>query len=312
MIRNSVLPRLIAYIVLLTLSVNVQAKQEWPIKFTNPDGSVVTIAKKPQRILSTSVTITGTLLAIDAPVIASSANGNSRFFAQWEHVAKARKIEKLWPISSVDLEAAYSVQPDLIIVSTSGADSALQHLKMLQEIAPTIVLDYGSQSWQKLALQLGEATGLSDNAVKRIAEFDQYVKTAKEKLIIPKGKANLVSYNGPGMINPIATPNGSHGSLIASLGFDIEAPKLSWHGALDKPDDFVKSEYERLTELNAETTFLLRVDDSAVPAFLEDKVLANMPSVKLKQVYGLGKNSFRIDYYSAKEIVDGMVKRFAK
>jgi iron complex transport system substrate-binding protein len=37
-----------------------------------------------------------------------------------------------------------------------------------------------------------------------------------------------------------------------------------------------------------------------------------MPAVQLKQVHGLGKNSFRIDYYSANEIVDGIRDSFAK
>jgi iron complex transport system substrate-binding protein len=39
-------------------------------------------------------------------------------------------------------------------------------------------------------------------------------------------------------------------------------------------------------------------------------VLANLPSVKNGQVFGLGIYSFRIDYYSGKEIVDGIVSKF--
>ena len=46
--------------------------------------------KPPQRIVSTSVTITGTLLAIDAPVVASGATSpnplvadKQGFFTQW-------------------------------------------------------------------------------------------------------------------------------------------------------------------------------------------------------------------------------------
>lgn len=44
--------------------------------------------------------------------------------------------------------------------------------------------------------------------------------------------------------------------------------------------------------------------------FMADPILANIPSVKNKQVYGLGANSFRVDYYSAQEMINDIVARF--
>lgn len=301
---------LLVMVLNLLFSVSAYAAEGWPRTFTNSDGSSVTLQQAPKRVLSTSVSVTGTLLAIDAPVIASSTNYNGGFFGQWAKVAKQRHVEKLWPIAEVDIEAAYSVQPDLIIVAVGGRDSAVQHIDMLRKIAPTILVDYASQSWQSLATKLASAMGIEAQAQQRINQFNAEVEAVKKQLKHPKGLVNIIGYNGPGLVNPIATPFGSHGSLLTSLGFAVEAPNLKWHSAMDTPDDFVKSEYERLTELKAETTFLLRFDDSAAPKFLQDKVLANMPSVQTKQVYGLGKNSFRIDYFSAKEIMDDMLKRY--
>ncbi|GAB2800429.1 hypothetical protein GCM10027040_29940 [Halomonas shantousis] len=147
-------------------------------------------------------------------------------------------------LSSVDLEAAYVVDSDLIVVSSSGADSALAQLSSLRNIAPTIVLDYGGQTWQSLAKQLGEATGLEDQ---------------------------------------------------------VDASPAQ---------DFVRAQYEHLTQLSAPTTFLLSAGDERVAAFLDDPVLANLPSMKTGQVYGLGENSFRIDLYSATEVIEGIVERF--
>ncbi len=44
------------------------------------DNGTITLKSAPKRIVSTSVTLTGSLLAIDAPVIASGAGvPNSRF-----------------------------------------------------------------------------------------------------------------------------------------------------------------------------------------------------------------------------------------
>lgn len=282
-------------------------------EFRNDDGSTVTIPAKPQRILSTSVAITGTLLAIDAPLIASASMVNGTFFGQWAQVAAERGVENAWPAGSVDLETAYALKPDLIVVATSGADSAMPQLDELRRVAPTLVLDYGSRTWQELALRLGEALGLQAQVDARIQAFDRHVADAKTRITIPTGQANIISFNGPAMNNPIAAPTGAHAQLLESLGFDIEVPDPSWHsGNAGERGDFVWAPYEYLTRLTAPTTFLLRFGNDRIDGFLNDPVLANMPSVKSKQVYGLGENSFRIDYYSGTEIVDGIVATFGR
>ena len=290
----------------------VSAAAGWPVMHRNPDGSQVSIPAQPRRILSTSVTLTGTLLAIDAPVVASSLNGNRRFFDQWTTVAEARQVQRLWPLNAVDLEAVYLAKPDLIVVSASGADSALESVRELSQIAPTIVVDYASHSWQEVARQLGRATGLSARAEQRVAEFADKTRRVAADIRVPDGLTAIVSYNGPGMINPVAMPKGSHGTLLSSLGFRMEQPDPRWHSGLDTPDDFVKAQYEHLSTLQARTVFLLRQDGDDTANLLRDRVLARLPAVQARQVFGLGKNSFRIDYYSANEIVDAIHRRFTK
>lgn len=287
-----------------------EATGEWPRTFENADGTTTEIPEQPQKILSTTVSTTGTLLAIDAPVAASAAGGDGSFFAQWADVAEDRDVENVWTATEVDVEAAYAVEPDLIVVSTSGADSALDQLSEFQEIAPTIVVDYGGQDWQDLATELGEATGLEDQAAETIEEFDAYVADAAEQITVPEGEANVISYNGAGEDNPIARESGPHGQLLSALGFTLEDPNPEWHNQDNLREDFVWAPFEKLTELTGETTFILTQDDEGAQGFAEDPVLANVPSVQAEQVYGLGLNSFRIDYYSATEIVDGIVENF--
>lgn len=297
-------------IIVLMMCGSVQA-QEWPRVFTNADGSSTTLTAPAKRILSTSVSITGTLLAVDAPVVASATTTNGDYFAQWAPVAEQKRVEPLWPAGSVDLEMAYAYQPDLIIVSLGGADSALGQLDELRQIAPTVVLDYGGQNWQQLAVQIGEVAGIEQQVAAKIAEFDDYVADVRSSVTLPEGQVNIISYNGPGVTNPIANPQGSHGMLLKSLGFDVEGPDPAWQTGPGNLNDFVRSHYEHLTEMTAPTTFLFNATDARVPQFLQDPVLANLPSVKSGQVYGLGANSFRIDYFSAHEIVDGIRARFA-
>jgi len=286
------------------------AAEMWPRSFTNVDGSQTEIPSKPKRILSTSVTLTGTLLAIKAPVVASGSAANGQFFAQWEQVAKERTIENAWPAGKVDLEVVYATEPDLIVVTASGAGSTKDQLDAFRQVAPTILVDDGALSWQELATELGKAAGLEEEASTSIADFDAYVASARAKIKVPAGKANIVSFNGAGQSNPIGRPSGPHAALLAELGFDIEAPDPAWHTQAASRDDFVWTDYERLVDLKAETTFVLRVDDSKAAAFRNDPLLANLPSVKNGQVYGLGVHSFRIDCYSGKEIVDGILAKF--
>ncbi len=70
----------------------------WPKKITSSYGDI-TLTSPPKRIVSTSVSITGTLLAIDAPVIASGGTlANSPvadkdgYFYQWRSVANERTL----------------------------------------------------------------------------------------------------------------------------------------------------------------------------------------------------------------------------
>ncbi|WP_036320224.1 Fe2+-enterobactin ABC transporter substrate-binding protein [Microbacterium indicum] len=284
---------------------------DWPRSFENADGTTTEIPAQPESILSTSVTVTGTLLAIDAPVTSSASAGNGEFFAQWADVADERGVDNIWAVGSPDIEAAIAAAPDLIVVSSSGADSMTDQVSDLEEIAPVIIVDYGEQTWQDLAVELGEATGLEDAATQAADDFDALVAETAGEITVPEGEANIVSYNGEGQNNPIGLSTGPQGQLLESLGFTIEDPDPAWSTQAGERSDFVFADYEHLTELTADTTFVLSADDEAAKSgFAADAVLANLPSVANGQVYGLGLNSFRIDLYSATEIVEHIADDF--
>lgn len=296
---------------LLLVSLTTHAADSWPRTFQNADGSTTLIPAKPQRILSTSVSVTGTLLAIDAPVVASVTAVNGQFFGQWAQVAQERKVAKAWPAGSVDPEQAWAIAPDLIVVSINGGDSARAQLAEFRAIAPTIVVNYGNQTWQSLAHQLAGGLGLERQSDARIAGFDALVADFRQRITPPPGLTNIISYHGPGTANPIATQTGVHARLLSALGFRIEAPDPAWHSNMARSDDFVWAEYENLTQLKGSTTFLLNAGDDRAENFLADPLLVGLPSVQKRQVWSLGPNSFRIDYYSALEIIRDIGRHFA-
>jgi iron complex transport system substrate-binding protein len=280
------------------------AAAEWPRTFENADGTTTEIPAQPERILSTAVSVTGTLLAIDAPVVASGSQVGGIWFEQWADIAEERDLVNLWSVGEFDLEAVMANEPDLIVVATSGRDALTDQVADLQSIAPTIVVDYGAQTWQDLAVELGEATGLASAAEETIADFDTLVSETADAITVPDGTANVISFNGPGQDNPIARAGGSHADLLEALGFTVEDPDPSWHTQAQERADFVWATYENLLQLTSETTFILSADDETAQGFAEDPVLANVPSVAAGQVYGLGVNSFRMDLYSSTEIVE--------
>ncbi|WP_432460207.1 Fe2+-enterobactin ABC transporter substrate-binding protein [Agarivorans sp. QJM3NY_25] len=305
--RKLVLPLVLAWFVWLPAH-----GQSWPRRISNADGSVTQLNQPAQRILSTSVTITGSLLAINAPVIASAADNSGRFFEQWQSVAKSRAVNKLWSAGSVDLEAVYLAQPDLIVVSSTGADSVIDQLTELRTIAPTIVLDYSTQSWQEIALKLGQAAGYEQQAEQTIAAFNVRVQEARQAMDLPHGKANIVSYHGAGVVNAVAREDGAHSRLLKSLGFEIEELAAQWQAGPISHKDFMRTNFENLSYLTGETTFLLAASSTRADDFMHNIILKNLPSVKNQQVYGLGEHSFRIDLFSANEIIEQMLSYFKK
>lgn len=287
------------------------AEATWPRTFENADGTTTEIPEQPERVLSTAVSVTGTLLAIEAPLVASGSQQGAAWFEQWAEVAEEREVENIWSVGEVDLEAVYAQDPDLIVVATSGRDALVDNVAEFQEIAPTIIVDYGGQTWQDLALELGEATGLEDSAQQVIDDFDARVAEVAGSITLPEGEANIISFNGAGQENPIGRAGGAQGKLLAELGFTIEDPNVEWHTQAQEREDFVWASYEKLTELTAGTTFVLSQDNEGAQVFTNDPVFANVPSVKAGQVYGLGLNSFRMDPYSALEIVESVAENFA-
>lgn len=107
-------------------------------------------------------------------------------------------------------------------------------------------------------LKLAEAAGLTEEAEVTIAGFEAHVSDVAGQITVPEGKANIVSYNGPGQNNPIGMTTGPHAQLLSELGFTIEEPNAEWHAQEGGArSDFVFASYENLTELTAETTFIL-------------------------------------------------------
>lgn len=79
----------------------------WPRTVEDDNGDEVTIDSRPKSIVSTSVTLTGSLLAADAPVKATGitqantpVSDDKGFFTQWGDVAEQRGVKALSEITT--------------------------------------------------------------------------------------------------------------------------------------------------------------------------------------------------------------------
>ncbi|OBS89969.1 Fe2+-enterobactin ABC transporter substrate-binding protein [Enterobacter roggenkampii] len=292
---------------LFVLGLTSAAAADWPRQVTDSRG-VHTLESKPTRIVSTSVTLTGSLLAIDALIVASGATTpNNRvadgqgFLRQWGDIAKQRKVARLY-IGEPSAEAVAAQMPDLILISATGGDSALALYDQLSAIAPTLIINYDDKSWQALLTQLGEITGHEKQAAERIAAFDKQLAQVKQQMTLPPQPVNAIVYTAAAHSANLWTTESAQGKLLHQLGFTLaDLPAgLQTSTSQGKRHDIIQLGGENLaTGLNGEGLFVFAGDEKDVAAIYANPLLAHLPSVKNKRVWALGTETFRLDYYSA-------------
>ena len=312
----------VAALAFMTVLAHPDARAEggWPRTLQSAGGSV-TLEKAPQRIVSTSVTLTGSLLAIDAPVIASGATApGSRladeqgFFRQWSDVAKRKNLKRLY-IGEPSAEAVAAEAPDLIIVSATGNDSALKLVDQFSAIAPTLVVNYDDKSWQQLVTLLGEATGHEAEAAARVKAFDAQEAALKQKITLPPQPVSAMVFNGGGRAVNLWTRESAQGKLLEQLGFTLAVPPadLQQTHSMGQRKDIIQLSGENVASgLNGNTFLLFAAEEQGAKQLMQNPFLAQTAAVKQQQVYALGADTFRLDYYSARHLLARLEQLFVK
>ena len=304
----------------LTSAVSAIASSEgWPRQLSSGKYPL-TLTQPPQRIVSTSVTLTGSLLAIDAPVIASAAampgkrfTDRQGFFRQWGDIARQRNVQRLYS-GEAAVETIAAARPDLIVVSATGNDSALALYSQLAAIAPTLVVNYDDKSWQQLMQDLGRATGHEAQAKQKIADFEQRLRQVRQEISLPPQPVSALVYNRHGPLINLWTSESAQGQLLQQLGFTLAPLPLGFNRRdLQQRRDKVQLSGEALIMgLTGQTLLMFAADDNEAAALMREPLLAASPAVQQKRVVALGNDSFRLDYYSAGHLLTRIEQRFSK
>ena len=283
----------------------------------------VEIAAKPERIVSTFVTLTGSLLAINAPVVATGGGQpgpvatDDGFFTQWADVAKERNVESLY-ILEPNLEKIVAQKPDLIIVSAAGADSATGVYDQLKDVAPVIVADYSNQSWEDLMTQLGQVTGHESDAEQALADFSSRTTKVKDAITLPAQPTNFVLTLPAGKGLNFWTTDSAQGRLLKELGFELLQPSddlVDTSGQWAKRKDVKHVVAENVDKaLGGKTVLVMNTDGTEDPVaqLKADTQLADTEAVSTDALYAMEPDLFRMDYYSASSLLEQIEKHFVK
>ncbi|WP_312981520.1 Fe2+-enterobactin ABC transporter substrate-binding protein [Corynebacterium sp.] len=282
----------------------------------------VEIPAQPEKIVSTSVTLTGSLLSIDAPVIASGAaspgptSDDKGFFKQWADVADERGVKEIGQLEP-DFERIAAEDPDLIIVSAFGQDAAPDLAERLQEVAPTVVLDYSDKDWTEVTTQLGEITGHEAEAEDAIEDFKDRASEVTENIEEPEQPVQFILPAQDGGVN-FMTGESAQGRILEELGWDLDVPGddvIRKDGNFAGRTDVVQVTDENLDKaLTGKTIFATNADaGSPIKELLEEKPTArNAYAVENDRIFEFGAETFRIDFYSAMLMLDQIEEYFKK
>lgn len=289
----------------------------WPRTIEHAAGST-TIDEQPLRIVSVAPSITGGLLSLDAPIVATGAapvsplSDENGFFTQWADVAIDRGVEVAYKDLELDIDAVDQFEPDLIIGSANGGDSTADAYDQLSQIAPTVLLDYGDATWQELTEQIAEITGLESKAAAVLADYDEWVAGQAKQITLPPQPTTALVYMGPEGSWPF-DPASPQAMLLSSLGFDYQPPREEFltEGQGGRVG-ILTSENAPDGLADAETIMIVAMlGGDPVAEFAKDPLLKNLPALTSDNVYSMGAQSFRLDYYSAKLTVELLVDTFS-
>ena len=305
-------------------STGASAEATWPVTIKGDDGVDVEIKAEPKSIVSTSVTLTGSLLALDAPVVASTPakkkdekTDDNGFFTQWSKQATDKGVKAIDGTEDNLAQTVAGSNPDLIIVAKTGQDSAAKVVESLRQLeVPVLVIDYGSHSWQDVTKTLGQATGRQAKADAVVKDYTTKAEKAKSAISVPKGATSVFTVPGDGTKGANAfTDEAPQVQLLKDLGFTIATVPDDVKGdqSMGERKDIIQLSPENVQAgLTGENWVVIAADETAKTAVTSNETFSSAAPVTGGKVQYMPPSSFRLDYYSALEMLDAVQKAYPK
>lgn len=264
-----------------------------PVSLTDSLGRTVELDKPAERVVVLEWQQTEDLLSLCVtPVGASSIDGYETYVSA-ETLPEG--VTDVGERGEPDLDALYGADPDLIIIEAYSADDEL--LKKLEErdvpVLATIGADGSGQiaNMKQVFSMIGEATGRTERADEVLAEFDQHLADAKEKVAdADLATTDFVFFDGwiEGG-NVVIRPYGT-GALFTELGTELgltgawtdEINESYGSGGVDPAYGLAQTDIEGLTAVG-EANLIYSNDgtpDSYVTELEKSSIWTSLPAVK--------------------------------
>ncbi|WP_334151432.1 iron-siderophore ABC transporter substrate-binding protein [Microbacterium sp.] len=264
-----------------------------PVSLTDSLGRTVELDKPAERVVVLEWQQTEDLLSLCVtPVGASSIDGYETYVSAETLPAGVTDVGER---GEPDLDALYGADPDLIIIEAYSADDEL--LKKLEErdvpVLATIGADGSGQiaNMKQVFSMIGEATGRTERADEVLAEFDQHLADAKEKVAdADLATTDFVFFDGwiEGG-NVVIRPYGT-GALFTELGEELgltgawtdEINESYGSGGVDPAYGLAQTDIEGLTAVG-EANLIYSNDgtpDSYVTELEKSSIWTSLPAVK--------------------------------
>lgn len=249
----------------------------------------VEIPEKPERIVSLAPgEYTDGLLALGIEPVGSAtyANVSGRSVDDPEAwppaIADEAIAAQLFSVGSCcefDVELIATLEPDLIIGTTYGADGDANLMKLAPLVEP-----WGSRDWRDTFRQLAFAVGEDEQAEQIIADWEARAADLAErfggaKVAIVRPRPDSIFVYGP--------PSNA-GTILSEVGLDLlPAPEGSSITA-DAPGAIGEISLERMSELSdAEHLFVItyNVDDEQLAGYTDSPIWQRLPAVEAGNVH---------------------------
>lgn len=218
------------------------------------------VCAQPQRIIALGPNILELLLSIDVEPV-----GYADYFAlpvdEFNHPQQqipylgtfiTTQPRNVGTWDNPSLETIAQLKPDLIL---GNVDVNQDEYAQLSQIAPTLLFDYGTNGvWQETLQTIATVLEKSEQAETVIAKHNQQIASARdtlEPIVAPHPQALLLASDQLDQTLQVETDQGSCGSRLADLGFQLVAPNAT---SAEQPSSPIS--LELLSQITADTIIL--------------------------------------------------------
>ncbi len=263
---------------------------------TDDAGRTVTIAKKPERIVTTSVSYLAPLYAVGGEVVGRPAT-------KAKVIAEAANVAEIGPVYQIDAEKIVALHPDLVLIIKGINEKLIDTLDA--NGIQSLVIDMKSYDDVKRTLTTFAAlTGETEKGKALIEKMDADIAAVKNG--IPQEKKHVAIIHSTAQGLSVQLDGSIAGSIVNMLGWENTASGMT---AMDKNPDAAPYSMETLVAQNPDIIFVTSMGEEAEirasmeSMFRESPAWQSVSAVRDGRVYYLPQELFLfspgIDYPAA-------------